>query len=375
MKRAFTVPLLFAAAVVVGAAFVAVRGQSDCAADCAEAATAEVATAELDIQGMRSLFCALDVQHALEGLAGVRAADVDRDAARATVTYDAALASPQAMIAAVEARGYGAALATTATVSQAPGVAGHAAAPSRLSPAEIERVSDFAAEHIMTTGDNPSGEAVEEATGIALSQADVPILYQAVLSRLAKDPRGQRLLEGSRCSDYGACSLWGNLNTATGDLLAMYEREKEADGASFEGLDLPAFEARTLAGAPARSADLIGRPAVLAFLAVHCNHSMDTFPILQELHRRLAPQGVQVVGVLVNSGSVEDANGWVPRFAPEYPIWVYEEASLGDLIESHLVPTYLLVDATGKVRQKLVGFKTQEAVVANLALIRAAATS
>ncbi len=366
MKRTLAIGVILAAALAAG--YLAVAGENACGSDCGE-----VATTALDIQGMQSLLCALDVQSALEGLEGVRSAAVDRDAARATITYDASLASLEAMIAAVEARGYGASLAEPAPAAQGSAVAGHPAAPSRLTPDEIERVADFAAEQIMKTGDNPTGEAVEEATGIAVTQSDVPILYQAVLSRLAKDPRGQALLEGSRCSDYGACSLWGNLNAATGDLLAMYEREKASDGTTFEALRLPAFEARSLAGATVHSTDLAGRPAVLAFLAVHCNHSMDTFPILQELHRRFAPEGVQVVGVLINSGSVDDANGWVPRFAPEYPIWVYGEASLGDLIDSHLVPTYLLVDANGQVRKKLVGFKSEAAVVADLALIRSAA--
>ena len=97
---------------------------------------------------------------------------------------------------------------------------------------------------------------------------------------------------------------------------------------------------------------------------------MDTFPILQKLHRRYGEGGLQVVGVLVNSGSVEDANGWVPHFAPEYRVWVYNDASLGDLIGSHLVPTYLFIDERGIVRKQLVGFKTEETVLANLDLIR-----
>ncbi len=113
---------------------------------------------------------------------------------------------------------------------------------------------------------------------------------------------------------------------------------------------------------------------VLAFLAVHCNHSMDTLPILEDLHQRYGPEGLQVVGILVNSGSVEDANGWIPYFDPGYPIWVYSDDSLGDLVGSHLVPTYLLVDEDGIVRKKLVGFKNEGSVTADLDLIRERAT-
>ena len=146
----------------------------------------------------------------------------------------------------------------------------------------------------------------------------------------------------------------------------MYQRERTLDGTTYENRPLPAFEARDLAGRIVRASDLRGRPAVLALLSVHCNHSMETFPILQELHRKVSGDGVQVVGILVNSGTVEDANSWVPHFAPEHPIWVVEGDALGDLVGSHLVPTYLLVDEDGKLEEMLVGFQEKSRVLAAL---------
>ena len=182
---------------------------------------------------------------------------------------------------------------------------------------EVTIFAAFVAREILENDKIPAGEAIEEATGVRPCLADTPLLQRAVLSKLADDPRGQRLLAGSRCSDYGACSLWGNLAGASGETLARYEKEKARDRTTYEHWALPAFEARDLEGRVVRSSDLAGKPAVLALLAVHCNHSMDTFPILQELHRRYAGESLQVVGVLVNSGSVEDARGWMPHFAPE----------------------------------------------------------
>jgi thiol-disulfide isomerase/thioredoxin len=111
-----------------------------------------------------------------------------------------------------------------------------------------------------------------------------------------------------------------------------------------------------------RSQDLRGRPAVLVFLAGHCTHSMDTFPILQEVTATYRVEGLQVVGVVVNSGTPDDVATWVSHFEPEYDVWVYENASLGDVIGSHLVPTYLFVDANGQVKEKLVGYKESEVV-------------
>ena len=67
------------------------------------------------------------------------------------------------------------------------------------------------------------------------------------------------LPQTSRCADYSACSLYGDLSLATDDILAMYEREQSEDGQRFTDFSLPAFEAYDLAGDPVRSMDLLGR--------------------------------------------------------------------------------------------------------------------
>lgn len=336
-------------------------------------ATPRPETVALEVQGMESVMCEMGVKSALTSLDGVTQVSVDRTVGRAEVTFDPAVVSPQAFVQAVGEIGFQASLPAEVARRSAEGGGdrprGHRPAAVKLKPQEIEKVAVFVAEKIMATSKIPSRQAIAEATGVQVSISDTPVLQKAVADKLAGDLRGQKLLSGSRCSDYGACSLWGNLATATGSTLAMYEREKALDGSTYDDFALPAFEALNLAGEKVRSTDLVGRPAVLAFLAVHCNHSMDTFPILQELHRRYGKQGLQVVGILVNSGSVEDAKGWVPDFAPEHPIWIYETASLGDLIGSHLVPTYLLVDGKGRVRKKIVGFKDQATVLAELKLL------
>ena len=372
-KLLFLVVVLLAGVVATGLFVYASEGKVD--------PNAELESLSFKVQGMQSVMCEMAVKSTLKSLDGVDAVSVDRKAARAEVTFDPATVSPAAFVVAVNSLGYRASLPERAD-SLKP--AGHPAAASKLTPDQIEIVTAFVASYILSTEEIPTGEDIVEATGVELSIADTPVLQRAVLTKLADDPRGQKLLAGSRCSDYGACSYWGNLAGASSDMLAMYEREKALDGKIFDDFAVPAFEARNLAGEVVRSSDLVGRPALIAFLAVHCNHSMDTFPILQELHRRYGEEGLQVVGVLVNSGSVEDANAWVPHFAPEYPVWVYNDSSLddvyndpslGDLVGSHLVPTFLLVDERGIVRKQLVGFKSEETVLADLAIIRPARAS
>jgi len=118
------------------------------------------------------------------------------------------------------------------------------------------------------------------------------------------------------------------------------------------------------------SRDLAGQPAVLVFLAQHCNHSVESLPILMELARRFGPKGVKVVGVFVNSGNAEEVRYWVsfhqPDYEGQYDVWVIEDASVGDVVGSHLTPTYFILDEDGRVEKKLVGFKSRERIFAEL---------
>lgn len=358
MQSTITSTLVF----VVGlAAVIGLYG----AAEPIDAANAETPqTIALEVDGMQNVGCALQVRHTLEGLEGVAGATVDLGTGSARVEYDPERVGPETMVEAVNAVGYRASLSEDSTEAPTPDASAHTAAGERLTAEEIDRVADFVAEQLLDQGSVPAEESIQKATGLTVSVADLPAVQAAVVTRLADDPRGQELLVGSRCSDYGACSLWRNLAGATGEELARYERDRARDGKRLDGAPLPAFTAHDLQGREVRSQALTGRPALVTLLAVHCTHSMDTFPVLQELHREYGPQGLQVVGVLVHSGSAEDARGWMPRFAPEYPVWIHEDASLGDAVGSRLVPTYLLVDAEGRMQQILVGFKAREQVAA-----------
>lgn len=349
--------------VVVGlAAALGLRGAPEPAGAAGTDAETEQEVA-LRVDGMQNVGCAMQVRHTLEGLEGVASATVDLESASARVEYDPERVGPESMITAVNAVGYRASLPDDSSAAPSQEAGAHAATDTTLAAEEIDRVADFVAEQLLEGNEVPAEETILEATGLTVSVADLPAVQAAVVTRLAADVRGQELLAGSRCSDYGACSLWRNLASATGEELARYERERARDGERLDGTPLPAFTAQDLDGRQVRSQGLTGQPALITLLAVHCTHSMDTFPVLQELHREYGPQGLQVVGVLVHSGSAEDARGWVPRFAPEYPVWVHEDASLGDAIGSRLVPTYLLVDAEGRMQQILVGFKSRQQVV------------
>jgi hypothetical protein len=143
---------------------------------------------------------------------------------------------------------------------------------------------------------------------------------------------------------------------------------------TYDDLRLPQFEGRDLSGKLVRSSDLLGKPALVVLLSLHCNHSVESLPILARLAEQLRPEGRRVIGVLLNSGDVEDAKYWIPYhhrdYRGQYDVWVVGNTSFGDAVGSHLTPTYLAVDKNGRVRKKLVGFKTDREALAGLKLCR-----
>lgn len=347
----------------------------------------ELETLALDVEGMTCGDCAESINAVLQEIDGVAEAATDFASATAQVRYDPAKTSPDEMIAAVVGIGYGARLrpseqgegkASAPTAAASTGascaVPGDVTA-SGLTADELDRVAAHVARLVVETGRTSFAdeeiEEIEKATGIALSDGDGPAVRRAVMEKLGSSETGRRLLGSSRCQDYEACSLYGDLSGASGEILAMYEREKAEDGTVFEDFELPHFTAHDLAGREMSSRSLRGQQALLAFVAVHCSHSMDSLPILQRLTETYGPAGLRVVAVAINSGTVEDVNTWFPSFDPKYEVWVSSGDDLGDAIGSHLVPTYLLVDAAGQITEKLVGYqegaKVTERVLARLA--------
>lgn len=172
--------------------------------------------------------------------------------------------------------------------------------------------------------------------------------------------------QANRCERYSACSLHGDLSGATGDTLDMYYREKTEDGRVYADFTFPEFRAVSLDGREMSSDALTGRPSLVAFVAAHCRHSMRAMPHFQEIADTYGSQGLRVVTVWVNSGSPEDVHETTKVFRPTYETWIHRSPAVGDAIGSHLVPSFFFVDEEGRVKEKWVGEKSRDALVARV---------
>ena len=101
MKKTIIALSALAALAVVGVASAYIASNTNAAA-----AEAEMRTQTFAVENMTCALCPITVKKAMSGVDGVRSVDVDFDARTATVVYDPAIASVEAIAAASTNAGY-----------------------------------------------------------------------------------------------------------------------------------------------------------------------------------------------------------------------------------------------------------------------------
>lgn len=133
------------------------------------------------------------------------------------------------------------------------------------------------------------------------------------------------------------------------------------------GKPLPALTLPRLAGAPslggAATVDLAalkGKVVVLDFWAPWCGPCKHEMPVLDRLAKRFGPDGVVVVGVLVDQDR-DGARDVIKGLNLGYP--QLDDAIRGEaskLFSVHSLPTMVVIDRTGTVRSYRTGFAPEE---------------
>jgi len=131
---------------------------------------------------------------------------------------------------------------------------------------------------------------------------------------------------------------------------AAAARAVAGPGALAPGASAPPFTAARLDGGTLSLASLRGRVVLLDFWAVACPPCRIEMPRLEEIHRRHAGRGLEVVGVTEMDPPRDAAVRAVAEAGATYPIVLDPGGRIAALygIETH--PTTLVIDARGRVR-------------------------
>jgi cytochrome c biogenesis protein CcmG, thiol:disulfide interchange protein DsbE len=137
--------------------------------------------------------------------------------------------------------------------------------------------------------------------------------------------------------------------------------------------DMPSFELDRVAGGKLNSEELKGKVLVVDFWATWCAPCIEEIPNYNQLAAQYKDQGVEVIGITLESGSLEDAKPKVEEFDMKYPVVMGDDAvveGVGGLIG---FPTTFLVGKDGKIYRKYLGMtaKKKERIEQDLALLLA----
>jgi thiol-disulfide isomerase/thioredoxin len=127
-------------------------------------------------------------------------------------------------------------------------------------------------------------------------------------------------------------------------------------GISFAPEPAPAYEFLSLDGDMIRSEDLAGRVVVLNFWATWCGPCKLEMPSLQKLHERRADDGVVVLGLSTDAGREAGIRAFLADRQITYPVGRATQAHRRAFGGIPGIPTTFIIDRSGSVRHKVVGY-------------------
>jgi len=146
---------------------------------------------------------------------------------------------------------------------------------------------------------------------------------------------------------------------------ALYRLGPQLGALTGVGPDLgraPHYTVVTLDGDTLGSDDLEGHVVVLNFWATWCGPCRLEMPSLQSLHEDLAGEGVVVVGLATDVGSPDPVRAWVEARGITFVVGRATQRHRRAFGGIRGIPTTFLIDRSGVVRHRVVGYFTPPAL-------------
>lgn len=118
---------------------------------------------------------------------------------------------------------------------------------------------------------------------------------------------------------------------------------------------MPSFTLRALDGSPFSSTSLAGKVTLIDFWATWCEPCLQEIPHWNTLRSRYREQGLEVLGITVQSGSGAEIRAGIEKLDIKYPIVIGDDDVVRGFGGIMGFPATFLVDRTGRVYKRYLG--------------------